>query len=112
MLSFVVAVIAGNRGRSVFGFFLLSMVLSPVISGIILLASPVVEPDDPDEREREEAEWRRSEARKLTEAVAPVAPTVTVSLADELTKLAALRDKGVLTEDEFAGQKRRLLSRL
>jgi hypothetical protein len=40
--------------------------------------------------------------------VAPAGPTST-SVADELTKLAALRDSGVLTEDEFAVQKARLL---
>jgi hypothetical protein len=32
------------------------------------------------------------------------------SVADELAKLAALRDSGVLSEDEFAAQKARLLS--
>ena len=31
-------------------------------------------------------------------------------LADKLRKLAALRDEGILTEDEFATQKARLLS--
>jgi hypothetical protein len=31
------------------------------------------------------------------------------SIADELSKLAALRDQGVLTEEEFAAQKARLL---
>jgi hypothetical protein len=33
------------------------------------------------------------------------------SKADELTKLAQLRDSGLLTEDEFADQKTRLLER-
>lgn len=32
-----------------------------------------------------------------------------LSLADELTKLAALRDQGVLTADEFIEQKKKLL---
>lgn len=31
------------------------------------------------------------------------------SVADQLATLAALRDRGVLTEDEFAGQKAKLL---
>ncbi len=100
VLSFVVAVIAANRGRSVFGFFLLSLVLSPIISGIILVSSPVIEPEEDDDRGRDEP------------AEQPAARPVQLSTADELMKLAALRDKGVLTEDEFAGQKRRLLSRL
>ena len=41
----------------------------------------------------------------------PTAPsTVSVSVADELGKLAALRDSGVLTQEEFDQQKQRLLS--
>ena len=42
------------------------------------------------------------------------AATVTASsggsVADELAKLAQLRDSGVLTEEEFAAQKARLLA--
>lgn len=30
-------------------------------------------------------------------------------LADQLTKLAVLRDQGILTDDEFAAQKAKLL---
>lgn len=43
-----------------------------------------------------------------TSAAAPVAPAST-SVADELMKLAQLRDAGALTEEEFASQKSRLL---
>lgn len=43
--------------------------------------------------------------RFLTGA-APAAPDV----ADELTKLAGLRDRGVLTEEEFAAAKAKLLA--
>lgn len=42
-------------------------------------------------------------------APAAHAPAGSGSLADELKKLAELRDAGVLTEDEFAAQKVRLL---
>lgn len=48
------------------------------------------------------------------QAVAPATqPFVGASslVADELAKLAQLRDAGVLTEDEFASQKAKLLSR-
>lgn len=43
---------------------------------------------------------------------APVSavPTTPVSMADELAKLAQLRDSGVLTEAEFAAQKAKLLA--
>jgi hypothetical protein len=52
-------------------------------------------------------------AAEAAEALArqPTAPKATQpSVADELTKLAALRDKGVLTEAEFDAQKKRLLA--
>jgi hypothetical protein len=43
----------------------------------------------------------------------PVAQAVTaaapISIADELTKLAGLRDSGVLTDEEFAALKAKLL---
>ncbi len=41
---------------------------------------------------------------------APSAIGPTLSVADELAKLAQLRDAGVLTEEEFAAQKARLLA--
>ncbi|MFD8200010.1 DUF4429 domain-containing protein [Streptomyces sp. NPDC059701] len=40
---------------------------------------------------------------------APAGPPPPASIADELTKLAALRDQGVLSETEFQQQKDRLL---
>ncbi len=45
--------------------------------------------------------------------VAPPAPTASApvaDLADQLRKLADLRDRGILTEDEFATQKAKLLN--
>jgi hypothetical protein len=49
----------------------------------------------------------------VTEAgAAPVGPAPAgqqIDVADQLTKLAALRDSGVLTEAEFEGQKQKLL---
>jgi hypothetical protein len=42
-------------------------------------------------------------------AAAPVTPDPSNLIADELTKLAALRDSGVLTDEEFATQKAKLL---
>jgi Short C-terminal domain len=47
----------------------------------------------------------RLPARSAPAASAPA----TTSVADELTKLAGLRDAGVLSPDEFEAQKARLL---
>lgn len=49
--------------------------------------------------------WPRSHDRTRRES----ASIRTSSVAEELAKLAALKDAGVLTDDEFAEQKRRLL---
>lgn len=43
-------------------------------------------------------------------ATAPVPATAQRSVADELAKLAQLRDQGILTSDEFDAQKARLLA--
>jgi hypothetical protein len=57
---------------------------------------------------QQQAAARALDARRgrRADAAEPAAPG---SLADELAKLAALRDSGVLTEAEFAAQKARLL---
>ena len=54
------------------------------------------------------AHLRNKLNRPSEQATAP--STVAVSVADELGKLAALRDSGVLTQEEFDQQKQRLLS--
>ncbi len=51
---------------------------------------------------------------RLADSPAPAAPAqvqqvAAPDLADQLTKLAALRDQGILNEDEFAAQKAKLL---
>ncbi|MFE0794726.1 DUF4429 domain-containing protein [Streptomyces mutabilis] len=55
------------------------------------------------------------ELRKAVEAAiaahhTPGGAALPASVADELTKLAALRDQGALTEDEYQQQKQRLLN--
>ena len=45
-----------------------------------------------------------------TAAPPPPAPSNPGGLADEITKIAALRDAGILTEDEFQAAKTRILS--
>ncbi len=40
----------------------------------------------------------------------PMRPPAAIDVADQLRKLADLRDQGILTEDEFAAQKAKLLA--
>ncbi len=37
-------------------------------------------------------------------------PSLTISVADELEKLAGLRDRGIITDEEFSAQKAKLLA--
>ena len=58
------------------------------------------------------AEWIRVKIREDKTSPEPLpqaAPTAASSIADELVKLAALRDQGILSEEEFNTQKARLL---
>lgn len=74
---------AASRGRSGLVWFLLALVLSPLLVGIVLL---IVGPG-------------------------PVAATgrPVIGVADELTKLAALRDAGTITAEEYERQRAAVL---
>ena len=128
LLSWGVAEMASSRGRSWFGFFLLSFLLSPLLGLIVVLVMKNVTQEVERELQarREEASReldRKREHEKQIESLraltsasvksnstnqSNVSPAV--SIADELAKLAELRDKGVLTSDEFEKQKRAILN--
>lgn len=123
-----VGMLASSRGRSGFGFFLLAAVLSPLIGLIVVLVmrdEKVAE--ETESRRRRDEEIRLEEVRALAAAAsrgttaaatAPVHPPSPVqtfkapamfSVADEIRKLAELRDQGLLTAEEFNEQRRMLL---
>ena len=100
----LVAVLAAARGRSVFGFFVLSFLLSPLIGLVVLL---IVQNLAEEERQRDV----RSQDQKLhASTIGAAAQLSRVSVADEIKKLADLRANGALNEDEFSLQKARLLA--
>ena len=121
-----VAALAGTRGRSSFGFFLLSFVFSPLLGLIVVLVMKNLteetarETEKGREDERRELDRRREHEKQLeslravtashpSRPIQAIEPAGTGSIADELTKLAALRDKGILSPSEFDTQKARLL---
>jgi hypothetical protein len=124
-----VAALAGSRGRSGFGFFLLSFIFSPLLGLIVVLimkdltAEAAAELQRRREEERREADRKREHEKQLESLRAVTAnqtnhtsvqahePVATRSIADELTKLAALREKGILSPEEFEQQKKQLLAR-
>jgi LytS/YehU family sensor histidine kinase len=82
----VVADAARKKGRTFSTFFWLSYLVSPIVMGIIVATLP-----------------------PLTKPSNSVKTSGNSSDSAEIEKLASLRDSGVLSEEEFASAKRRLL---
>ncbi len=66
-----------------------------------------------DQQAAEAAAWEQQQvAAQQVAAAPPAAPTASTStddLIDQLKELGALKEQGILTEEEFAAQKARLL---
>lgn len=128
LLSFLVGAHAQGKGYSAWLFVVLALLISPLIAWLV---SFVLKDKVQEEKRREDQEFmaqraeadrkrdheaRLEELRALTAAQqtpAPVAPTAPParSVVEELEKLAALKERGVLTELEFAEQKAAILGR-
>lgn len=112
LLAIGVGAIAASRGRSGFGFFLLSAVLSPLIGlAVVLVLDDLNKKKAQEEAAAREHERRIEEVKAISGAAQQRASTTgsVASIADELEKLGALRDKGLLDEQEFQQQKAALL---
>ena len=63
---------------------------------------------------RQANKWAEQEAAQAPPQAAPApvaaAPASTASMIDQLKELAELKTQGILTEDEFAAQKAKLLA--
>jgi hypothetical protein len=127
LLSIGVGAFADSKGRSLAGFLLLSLVISPLLGlvAVALVKNLKEEAAAAAASAREDAR-RMEELRALTAAArAPSPPPIAMpptptamptiaplgSVADELSKLAELRDKGVLSNEEFNEQKTLVLDR-
>lgn len=126
LLALGVAMLADTRGRSAFGFFLLSFFLSPILGLIVVLVMKNLTEEQAKEaiRRREadaQEEQRRREHEAHLESIRAIAPKKeesanhlskmpTLSIADEIRKLGELRSAGLLSDEEFATEKKKLLS--
>ncbi len=116
IFSGVVAYIASSRGRLAFDYFLISVLLSPLIGLVILLTKPNLTEEAKKTRlRREDQDWQ-IDAMKSTQGsaghdeVSKLAPSAAGMLvADEIEKLASLLNKGALTDEEFQARKSLLL---
>lgn len=103
---------ADSRGRSGFGFFLVSMLLSPIIGLVIVLVMPnKIQEEKIAEQRREDHELQLASINAIASR-ANAATEDQLSVADKLIKLGELRDRGLLTDGEFKTQKASLLSKV
>lgn len=122
VLAALVGVLANSRGRNGFGYFFLSLLLSPLIGLVIVLvtqdlnklaeaaAATKAEEEKKEQLRREEHE-RQLESIKVLAASRSSAPEESsASVVDQLVKLGKLRDEGVLTAEEFLTQKTTILA--
>jgi Short C-terminal domain len=61
---------------------------------------------------RQANRWGQQEAAQAPPEAAPIPPAAAAgpSMIDQLKELGELKDQGILTEDEFAAQKAKLLA--
>ena len=85
--------------------WVLFIIILPIIGSLVYL---IVRGRSMHERAAEEYQDREEAYRRYVQEVA--APAGGAGVADELSKLSALRDSGTLTADEFEAQKAKLLS--
>jgi hypothetical protein len=122
VLAGLVGLFANSRGRSGFGFFLLSAVLSPLLGFVIVLVSKDLNEEaqreaqrkmdeDRKERERKEEHEKQLAALKVMAGGSSHQPGAPGSVAEEIAKLGSLLEKGLLTEEEFRQQKAAVLGR-
>lgn len=111
---------AESKGRNGFGYGAMSFLLSPLLPFIILLvvsdkkAEAAAEArrsvERQQEHERHLEEIRALRAPQTPEpGPAPLPTAVAAGLAEELERVAKLRQDGLVTEEEFTALKRKLL---
>lgn len=114
ILAVTVGVLAHTRGRNIIGWSLVALLVSPLLAGIILMALP----NPKEEQARREAqadedalEFRR--ARESQAVAAPKKPSLDgAEMVLSFVQLRQLLEKGILNDDEYAGQKAEVLKRL
>lgn len=102
--SVLVGTLGSDRKIGFWGSFLLSIILSPIIALIITMFSKTLKQQRIDD---EMLENQKEQTRLLAEK----SENNTISIADEIEKLLKLKDKGLLTEEEFQQTKKRLINK-
>ena len=100
---------ADNKGRSSVGYFLLSFFVSPLLAIIILALSGDTE-DKRRQKLREEHEMFNPAPAPISKEPNTNSPEIgTIEKLEVLEKLGNLLEKGVLTKEEFAKEKKAIM---
>lgn len=104
VLSFFVGLLGSDRNIGFWGSLFISLLLSPVIGLLVTLFSKT------DADTKREYLSIKLQKEQLEESKKKNNNTSTYSVSDELEKLYNLKEKGVLTEEEYNNQKATLLN--
>lgn len=114
VLAIILGMWADAWGRHGGGYALLSLVFSPIIATIVLLISgnkrAQLAAETLKTQEQQHAHELQLQALRALAQPGRQTTNTSISIADEIAKLADLQAKGILTEAEAATQKQRLLS--
>ena len=107
VFSFLVLAVASSKGRSGCAWFFISLIISPLIAIIILACM-----GDSDEKKEKEIKQfvKISEEERTKNQNEQTAPENN-NIADQLIKLADMKEKGLLTDAEYEEAKGKLLNK-
>ena len=111
IFAIIVAVAASSRGRSAAGWFLISILLSPILALILVLVLPNLAAQELEEAHRRRREAELATVRRVEPPPAPSVPSAPDPMA-LLSMLGQARDRGLISPEEFADKKRQLLERI
>ena len=95
VLSVLCVIYASNKGKSFFGYFILAILLSPLIGFVAAMIA--------------KDESKSLKSNTISDEDSQVKQKSNISVSDEIIKLNELKEKGILTEEEFTEQKNKLL---
>jgi multidrug resistance efflux pump len=113
-LSFVIAGLASSRGRSSIGWWVVALLISPLLAGVLVFVLPDLKAaQEKKEADQRSATERAQEAQTRKAEENEAARQITGQLvAEELRKLANLRKMNIVDDTELDSQKTAFYQRL
>ena len=107
ILSYLCGIFAKNKGYSFWTYFLISLIITPIVGFIGVLVSPKNEPEPKNMEDYNRLINEKNSADMQNKKENDNSAQLFV--ADEILKLSKLKDEGIITGDEFEVKKKQLL---